>query len=443
MIKRGIFDKLKIFGEKSVFTQPLHTTKIISGHFVKFTSSANTGHSKTKEIFMIINSLLDTDLYKLTMMQGVLHQFPWAEVEYEFKCRNKGIDLSTVAEEVGDEIHHICNLRFTKKELNYLRSLRFMKEDFIQFLKLFQLNDEFVHISRENGEFSLKIKGPWLHTILFEVPILAIVNEVYFRDVRSASDFESGKEKLYEKINLVKETNKEKLGFRFADFGTRRRFSHVWQEQIIQILKKELYENLMGTSNVYFAMKYGLTPIGTMAHEWLMAAQSLGPRLANSQKFALEHWAQEYRGDLGIALSDTVGFDAFLKDFDMYFAKLFDGCRHDSGDPLVWGDRLIEHYRKLKVDSRSKIGVFSDGLSFPRAIEITRYFKDRIIPSFGIGTNLTNDIMDKPMQIVIKMTQCQGAPVAKISDSLNKQMCKDEQYLKYLKRVFRTEASDD
>ncbi len=209
------------------------------------------------------------------------------------------------------------------------------------------------------------------------MPVLAIINEVYFREIRPAPDFEVGKEKLYEKIHLVKESDKENLGFGFADFGTRRRFSLIWQEQIIQTLKKELPENFRGTSNIFFAMKYNLTPIGTMAHEWLMAAQALGPKLANSQKFALEHWAQEYRGDLGIALSDVVGFDAFLYDFDMYFSKLFDGCRHDSGDPFKWGDKLVEHYKKMKVDPRSKIAVFSDGLSFPKAIEITRYFKDR------------------------------------------------------------------
>ena len=386
---------------------------------------------------MIINSLLDTDLYKLTMMQGVLHQFPWAEVQYEFKCRDEGIDLIPIIKQVQEEINHLCTLRFTEKELDYLRTLRFMKEDFIQFLRLFQLNSDFVCIGVEDGEFFLKIKGPWLHTILFEVPVLAIVNEVYFRDIRPAPDFESGKEKLHEKISLVKESNKEGLEFRFADFGTRRRFSYIWQNQIIRILKEELPENLRGTSNVFFAMKHAMLPIGTMAHEWLMAAQALGPKLADSQKFALEHWAQEYRGDLGIALSDTMGFDAFLNDFDMYFAKLFDGCRHDSGDPMVWGDRLIEHYRKLKVDSRSKIAIFSDGLSFPKAIEITRYFKGRIITSFGIGTNLTNDVMDTPpVQIVIKMTHCQGAPVAKISDSPGKQMCKDNRYLEYLISVF-------
>ncbi|MGE0087056.1 MAG: nicotinate phosphoribosyltransferase [Desulfococcaceae bacterium] len=385
---------------------------------------------------MIINSLLDTDLYKLTMMQGVLHQFPWADVEYEFRCRDSGIDLCPIAKAAEEEIAHLCVLRFRPEELNFLRTLRFMKEDFIQFLRLFHLQKDFIQVSTDGGEFSIKIKGPWLHTILFEVPVLAIVSELFFRYLEPAPDFERGKEKLYHKIGIVKESNRENLGFVFSDFGTRRRFSRDWHENIIGILKKEMPENLIGTSNVMFAMKYSLIPIGTMAHEWIMACQALGPRVADSQKFALEHWAQEYRGDLGIALSDTLGFEAFLSDFDMYFAKLFDGCRHDSGDPFAWGDRLIAHYRKLKVDPRWKRAVFSDGLSFEKAAEIARYFKDRISTSFGIGTNLTNDIRGKAVQIVIKMTRCQGAPVAKISDTPGKQMCKEGSYLEYLKNVF-------
>ncbi len=386
---------------------------------------------------MIINSLLDTDLYKLTMMQGVLHQFPWADVQYEFECRDKDIDLRPIAPAVRKEIDHLCSLKFTKEELDYLSTLRFMKADFIQFLRLFRLNSDFVHISTDNNKFSLTIKGPWLHTILFEVPVLAIINETYFRDFCSGHDFEMGRQKLSDKINLVKESNAANLDFRFVDFGTRRRFSFTWQDKVVRILKDELPDNFTGTSNVLFAKKYNLIPIGTMAHEWLMAVQAAGPRLADSQKFALEYWAQEYRGDLGIALTDVVGFDAFLNDFDMYFAKLFDGCRHDSGDPFWWGDKLIAHYENLKIDPRTKRAVFSDGLSFPKAIEIANYFKNRIKPSFGIGTNLTNDISSKPVQIVIKMTHCQGAPVAKISDSPGKQICRDMTYLEYLKHVFR------
>ncbi|MEZ4528386.1 MAG: nicotinate phosphoribosyltransferase [Desulfobacterales bacterium] len=385
---------------------------------------------------MIINSLLDTDLYKLTMMQGVLHQFPWADVEYEFKCRDSNIDLRPIAKAAEEEIAHLCTVRFQPAELNFLRKLRFIKEDFIQFLRLFHLQRDFIRVSTDSGEFAIKIKGPWLHTILFEVPVLAIVSELFFRHLEPAPDFETGREKLYHKIGIVTESNKKNLGFVFSDFGTRRRFSREWHEDLIRILKKELPGNFIGTSNVMFAMKHGLTPIGTMAHEWIMACQALGPRVADSQKFALEHWAQEYRGDLGIALSDTLGFEAFLSDFDMYFAKLFDGCRHDSGDPFDWGDRLIAHYKKLKIDPRWKRAIFSDGLSFEKAVEIARYFKDQISTSFGIGTNLTNDIREKGVQIVIKMTRCQGAPVAKISDSPGKQMCQDSSYLEYLKSVF-------
>ncbi len=385
---------------------------------------------------MIIQSLLDTDLYKLTMMQGVLHQFPWATVEYEFKCRTAGVDLSPIVETVRKEIDDMCGLRFTRGELDYLRTLRFLKEDFIQFLRLFHFQKDFVRLGVENGEFFLRIKGPWLHTILFEVPVLAIVNEIYFRDLHSAPDFTVAEKKLREKIELVKNTEAENLRFVFSDFGTRRRFSREWQDRIIAALKAEVPGNLSGTSNVLFAKNHGITPIGTMAHEWIMAAQALGPRLSDSQQFALEHWAQEYRGDLGIALSDTVGFDAFLQDFDMYFAKLFDGCRHDSGDPFEWGDRLIAHYERLRIDPRAKRAVFSDGLSFPKAVELARHFKGRIHTFFGIGTNLTNDVAGKPVQIVIKLTRCQGSPVAKISDSPGKQMCKDESFLNYLKTVF-------
>ncbi len=386
---------------------------------------------------MIIESLLDTDLYKLTMMQGVLHQFPWAWVEYEFKCRDETVDLSPLAGIVSREIDHLCTLRFTREELDYLRGLRFIKEEFVQFLRLFQLNREFIRIDAAGDrEFRLTINGPWLHTILFEVPILAVVSEAYFRDIRPVTDLDPGRDRLAEKIALVRETNSEGLGFVFSDFGTRRRFSKAWQAELLSRLKAELPDNFRGTSNVLYAKTFDLIPIGTMAHEWLMAAQSLGPKLVNSQKFALEHWAQEYRGDLGIALSDVVGFAAFLEDFDMYFAKLFDGCRHDSGDPVWWGEKLIAHYRKYKIDPRTKVAVFSDGLTFPRAIEIARTFKDRIKTSFGIGTNLTNDVAESPIQIVIKMTRCQGTPVAKISDSPGKQMCKDEGYLEYLKSVF-------
>jgi nicotinate phosphoribosyltransferase len=387
---------------------------------------------------MIITSLLDTDLYKFTMMQVVLHQFPGAQVEYRFKCRNAGVDLTPYVEEIRDEIAWLCTLRFRERELDYLRGLRFIKSDFVDFLGLFQLNTKYITVApspQANGEIDILIKGPWLHTILFEIPVLAIVNEVYFRNTQPIPDYAEGRKRLRQKIALIRD-DPEMAGVRIADYGTRRRFSRLWHDEVLLTLKEQLRDNLAGTSNVMYAMKHGLTPLGTMAHEYLQACQALGPRLRDSQTFAFEVWAKEYRGDLGIALSDVYGLDAFLRDFDMYFCKLFDGARHDSGDPIVWGERLIEHYRKNRVDPRTKTLVFSDALDFPRVAELYRRFKDRAIVAFGVGTNLTNDLGYTPLQIVIKMVRCNGQPVAKLSDSPEKNMCEDEAYLAYLRQVF-------
>jgi nicotinate phosphoribosyltransferase len=231
------------------------------------------------------------------------------------------------------------------------------------------------------------------------------------------------------------------LGFRVSDFGTRRRFSRAWHEEIIGTLKRETPEHFAGTSNVLLAMEHSVTPLGTMAHEYMQACQALGPRLRDSQVFAFDVWAKEYRGDLGIAIADTYGTDAFLRDFDMYFCKLFDGARHDSGDPFDWGERLIEHYRRNRVDPRTKTLIFSDQLTFPIAIDIARRFHGRAITSFGIGTNLTNDLGYEPINIVIKMTECNGQPVAKVSDSPGKTVSKDAGYLAYLRQVFGLEKT--
>ena len=198
----------------------------------------------------------------------------------------------------------------------------------------------------------------------------------------------------------------------------------------------QLGESFAGTSNVLFAMRDGVLPLGTMAHEYLQACQALGPRLRDSQDFGFETWAREYRGDLGIALSDVYGFDAFLRDFDMYFCKLFDGARHDSGDPFEWGERLIRHYEHNRVDPRTKMLVFSDALTFPLMIELFERFRGRAKVAFGIGTNLTNDLGYTPLQIVIKMVRCNGQPVAKLSDTPAKNMCDDEAYVQYLRQVF-------
>ena len=410
---------------------------------------------------MIIESLLDTDLYKFTMMQVVLHQFPGAQVEYRFKCRNSGVEagksgngdgkasinLAAHVAEIRDEIRALCRLHFQDAELAYLRSMRFIKSDFVDFLGIFKLNEKYITVTPlPNGEIDITIQGPWLHAILFEIPVLAIVNEVYFRNTHPLPDFAEGRRRLDLKIEQLRGPGLADL--KIADYGTRRRFSKSWHDEVLRVLSSRLGTaqspgnqrgvagQLAGTSNVLFAMKLGLTPLGTMAHEYLQAAQALGPRLRDSQVFGFESWAREYRGDLGIALSDVYGMNAFLRDFDMYFCKLFDGARHDSGDPFQWGERMIDHYVKNRVDPRTKILIFSDGLTVPRTIELYQQFRGRAQLAFGIGTNLTNDLGYEPLQIVIKMVRCNGQPVAKLSDTPSKNMCDDEKYLAYLRQVF-------
>ena len=388
---------------------------------------------------MIIESLLDTDLYKFTMMQCVLHQFPGAEVAYRFRCRNVGVELGPYADEIRDEIHHLCSLRFKDEELEYLAGLRFIKSDFVDFLSLFHLKEKYITVKADseapNG-IDITIEGPWLHTILFEIPVLAIVNEVYFRHKMPVADEKEGMKRLRAKIDLIRnEPDNDNL--KITDFGTRRRFSRAWQTTVTETLIRELgREKFAGTSNVDLARRYGLIPIGTMAHEYLQACQALGPRLRDSQVYGFEMWAKEYRGDLGIALSDVYGMDPFLKDFDMFFCKLFDGARHDSGDPFLWGEKMIEHYRRNKCDPRGKTLIFSDALTVPRIIELYRRFNHRIGVGFGIGTNLMNDLGPEPLNIVVKMIRANGQPVAKISDTPEKGMCEDLTYLAYLKQVF-------
>jgi len=387
---------------------------------------------------MIIRSLLDTDLYKFTMMQVVLHHFPGAQVEYRFKCRNANVDLVPYIGEIESEIRALCALRFTRAELDYLRGWRFFKSDFVDLLGLFQLDERFIRVSRVEGtqrEIDITIKGPWLHTILFEVPVLAIVSEVYNRRVHPEPDFAEGRCRLVTKLAQINAVTDPE--FRIADYGTRRRFSRDWQDEVVRTLKAGIGPKFVGTSNVKFAQEQDMTPLGTMAHEYLQACQAVGPRLIDSQVFAFNTWAREYRGDLGIALSDVCGMDAFLRDFDLFFCKLFDGVRHDSGDPFEWGEKLIAHYRRMRIDPLSKTMVFSDSLNVPLAIRLFEYFKGRSQTAFGIGTNLTNDLGYEPLQIVIKMTRCNGQPVAKISDEPSKAMDYDPSYVAYLREVFQ------
>lgn len=401
----------------------------------------------------IITSLLDNDLYKFTMLQAMLHQFPQTHGVYRFRCRNNEetlYPLADIKEALEQQLDSLCELRFLEDELEYLRGLRFMRSDFVDYLELFKLKRRFITVSTdEKGRLCIDIEGPMIQAMFFEVFVLAIVNELYFNPLSSASVIEEGQRRLDEKVALLHQYAAEQAKdehdtppFVVADFGTRRRFSKVWQAHVVETLHNAEPTIVRGTSNVYLAKKLGMTPIGTMAHEFMQAFQALDVRLRDSQKAALEAWVHEYRGDLGIALTDVVGMDAFLRDFDLYFAKLFDGLRHDSGDPYVWGDKAIAHYKKLKIDPRTKVLTFSDGLDLNKAWNLHQYFKGQIKTSFGIGTNLTNDMGITPINIVLKLIECNGQPVAKLSDSPGKTMINNDTYLAYLRQVFEVDKPE-
>ncbi|MCO8053912.1 nicotinate phosphoribosyltransferase [Acinetobacter towneri] len=396
----------------------------------------------------IIQSLLDTDLYKFTMLQVVLHKFPQTHSVYQFRCRNledTAYPLSDILAELNAQLDHLCQLKFKEDELQYLRNLRFIKSDFVDYLELFQLKRRFIHASIDaQGRLDIRVEGPMVQAMMFEIFVLAIVNELYFQRIRNDEVWAEGERRLQQKIALIQSYQQQQLPedppFLVSDFGTRRRYSFAWQKHVIAAFHQAVPEVFRGTSNVLLAKELGITPIGTMAHEFLQAFQALDVRLRDFQKAALETWVQEYRGDLGIALTDVVGMDAFLRDFDLYFAKLFDGLRHDSGDPYVWGDKAYAHYKKLKIDSKTKMLTFSDGLNVEKAWALHQYFKDRFQVSFGIGTNLTNDMGKTALNIVLKLVECNGQSVAKLSDSPGKTMTDNDTFLAYLRQVFEIQT---
>lgn len=392
----------------------------------------------------IIHSLLDTDLYKFTMLQVVLHKFPQTHSVYHFRCRNLEdtvYPLTDILSEMDEQLDHLCTLKFKDDELQYLRSFRFIKSDFVDYLELFQLKRRFIKTGiDEEGRLDIWVEGPMVQAMMFEIFVLAIVNELYFRRIRTDAVLAEGERRLQAKLALLKQYSSQQHPndppFLVSDFGTRRRYSFEWQKHVVEEFHQATPDIFRGTSNVLLAKELGITPIGTMAHEFLQAFQALDVRLRDFQKAALEMWVQEYRGDLGIALTDVVGMDAFLRDFDLYFAKLFDGLRHDSGDPYEWGDKAYAHYRHLKIDTQTKMLTFSDGLNLEKAWQLHQYFKDRFKVSFGIGTNLTNDMGQTPLNIVLKLVECNGQSVAKISDSPGKTMTDNDTFLAYLRQVF-------
>lgn len=387
----------------------------------------------------IIVSLLETDLYKFSMGQCIYHQFPSYKTTWTFKCRNADVHFTEeMVEEIREQIRHYCTLRFSEEELAYLQGIRWFKESYIDFLRLWQprYQDFEITANGENG-LSIEATGTWLNTSMYEIPTLAIVNEVYFRmayDYKML--FESFKKRLDEKIHMLN-TGVYQLG-NFSEFGLRRRLSSEAQELAVYKLAKAepVFGNFVGTSNVYLAKKFNVAPVGTMAHEWIMCIGQGNHKHnpAYSNWYALDAWVKEYSVLNGTALTDTITTDCFLEDFQLTYATLFSGVRHDSGDPYEWGDKIISHYKKLGIDPRTKTLLFSDSLDFDRATKLYHYFKDRAKVAFGIGTYLSNDTDVPALNIVMKVSKCNEHDVAKLSDAPEKEMCKNPNYVDYLQR---------
>lgn len=381
----------------------------------------------------IVVSLLDTDLYKFNMNQVIFHKHTELCGEYYFKCRNEEVVFTEeMLQEINSQIDYLCALGFKDCELEYLRSIRFIKDDYVEFLRLWHPIRKYVKTDLSaSGKLSIVVKGPLFSAMQFEIYLLEIVNEVYFRFAYNYNELKkSAEDKLTKKIL---DFNKGVYTFSFAEFGCRRRLSREWEDVVVKRLSKET-KNLVGTSNVYLAKKYNLTPIGTYAHEFVQMYQGIDSiPLAYTNYYAMGDWYDEYDGDNGTALTDTITTDLFLMDFKRSMVNNYSGVRHDSGNPYEWGEKILAHYKKYGVDPKTKQLLFSDGLDFDKAQKLYDYFKDRTKVSFGIGTFCSNDTCVKPLNIVIKLQYVNGRPVAKLSDDEGKAMCRDEKYLEYLK----------
>ena len=354
----------------------------------------------------MILSMLDNDLYKFTMQQAVHMLYPRAEAEYRFTNRGQTPFPEGFGQELSVRVKEMANLSLSREEKEYLNQVcYFLTPVYLDYLETYRFNPDEVQISQEGSELSLRVKGPWYRTILWEVPLMALISEIYFSMTGST---------VYsrEEIRTINQAKARKLadnGVRFADFGTRRRYSSANHFNLIEDLVATPNNTLNGTSNVHFARHFGITPIGTLAHEWFMFHGVLsGYQMANMA--AQDAWVRVFQGDLGIALADTYTTDVFLSGFDTLNAKLFDGVRHDSGDPIQFLDKIMDHYSELHIDPISKSIVFSDGLNVDKAIAIHRACQGKIRDAYGIGTNLTNDVGVKPLNIVIKLSQCRPTP---------------------------------
>jgi len=385
----------------------------------------------------ILTSLLDTDAYKLHMQQAVYHRYANSHVVAEFRCRGDEL-LGEYAQEIRQQIELMSKLALTDDEFRYLDSLPFFSQDYLQWLRGFRYNPQHVEVTDRSGQLHIRIAGPWREVIMWEVPLLAVISEVVHRRRSPDATVEMAVAQLRRNLQQFSKDSADldMSGFKLMDFGTRRRFSAAVQHAIVSTLKDE-FPYLVGTSNYDLAHQLQLNPVGTQAHEWFQAHQQLSPVLANSQRAALQAWLDEYPDQLGIALTDCITMDAFLRDFGSKFASAYQGLRHDSGDPVEWGEKAIAHYQQLGIEPMSKTLVFSDNLDLDKALELYRHFHQRINLVFGIGTRLTCNIPQvKPLNIVIKLVQCNGKPVAKLSDSPGKTICQDKAFVKALRKAF-------
>lgn len=389
----------------------------------------------------IITSLLETDMYKFSMGQAIYHQFPSYKTTWTFRCRNKDVKFSKeMVAEIKHQIQEYCKLRFTEEELAYLDGIKWIRGSYVDFLRLWQPRYEDFEITEDaDCGIAIEAKGTWLNTSMYEIPVLSIVNEVYFRMNYNYEElFASFKERLQKKIQWLIDGTYN-IGV-FSEFGLRRRLSAEAQDLAVKMLceNNSNYHasKCVGTSNVYLAKKYGVTPVGTMAHEWIMCVGQ-GDHKHNpaySNWYAMEAWVKEYGVLNGTALTDAITTDCFLKDFQLTYATLFSGVRHDSGDPYEWGEKMIAHYGSLGIDATTKTLLFSDSLDFERAHNLNAHFAGRAKVAFGIGTYLSNDTQVPALNIVMKTTACNGQDVAKISDTPGKGMCKNPAYVDYLQR---------
>ena len=389
----------------------------------------------------IINSLCETDQYKLNMMDVVMRKFNDYTVVWTFKCRNEDVRFTPeMIKEIREQVDHYCTLRFSDDELGWLKkNLPWLSAGFINHLKFWHPVRNEIWINENNIQsyndcgLAIEAHGTWLNTSFYEIALLAIVNEVYFafKHGVGSKDIEFQKRTI-EKFG--------KLGIEydignFAEFGLRRRLSGEMQDWLIKYCVEQKVPGFVGTSNVFLAKKYGCKAIGTLAHEYIQCMQATpGHDVTYANHFAMEAWTDCFGVKNGTYLTDCITTDLFLLDFDEKYATLFSGLRHDSGDPFIWGDKIIAHYRKLGIDPKTKTLLFSDSLNFEQATKIKKYFDGKCKVSFGIGTYLANDTDVKPLNIVMKITECNGRPVAKISDAEGKEMCRDTQYVDYLKR---------